>query len=323
MLKKTKLFLIFRIVVTVAILFALFKLVPYQKIIEVFKDANKIYLVLAGLVFLGGHLIAVARWHFLLSALGIAMPLREVFYAFFSGLFFNLFFPSFVAGDVFRGLTVSYRYGSAKKVASTVLMDRFSGGTALVLVAATAFLFGKSILSDPQITIAICLLCMGALFMSLVIFNKSVFLFLTKVFRKNDRIEEKLISFHDQLYFFKQNPKVFLKSLCFSLPIQMLAPLSFFIASRAFAVEISIIYFFILVPVVMVIAMIPITIAGAGTREASAVYFFSLIGVNKTIGLGISLLNLILMVSLGIIGGIFYVTVYHRWLQSHSQSKNS
>lgn len=323
MLKTKKFFLIFRIVVTLAILFALFKLIPYKKIIEVFKDSDKIYLVLGAGTFFSCYLIAAARWKFILSSLGVRMSSKEVFYAFFSGLFFNLFFPSFVAGDVFRSMSISYRHGSSKKVASSVLMDRFSGGVALALVALVAFLIGRNILNDPQISIAIAILCLAASAASLVIFNKSVFLFLTKVFRKNDKIEEKIISFHDQLYFFKKNPKVLFKSLCFSLPIQMLVPLSFFITSRAFGVETSIVYFFILVPVIMAIAMVPITIAGAGTREASSVYFFSLIGIAKSVGLGMSLLNLILMILMGIVGGIFYVTVYHRWLQSHSQSKKS
>jgi len=323
MLKSKKFFLVFRIVVTLAILFALFKLIPYRKIIEVFKDSDKIYLVFGALTFFSCYLIAAARWKFLLSSLGVHMSSKEVFYAFFSGLFFNLFFPSFVAGDVFRSMSVSYRHGSSKKVASSVLMDRFSGGVALALVALIAYLLGRNILSDPEVFIAIAILCLTALFLSLVIFNKSVFLFLTKIFRKNDVIEEKIISFHDQLYFFKRNPKVLLRSLCFSLPIQMLVPVSFFITSRAFGVEISIIHFFILVPVIMAIAMVPITIAGAGTREASSVYFFSLIGIAKSVGLGIALLNLILMIFVGIIGGFFYVIVYHRWLQSHSQSKKS
>ncbi|MCF7907498.1 MAG: flippase-like domain-containing protein [Candidatus Omnitrophica bacterium] len=323
MSKKKNFFLIFKVVVTIAILFALFKLVPYQKIIEVFKDSNKIYLFYAALIFFSCYFIAACRWRFLLSSLGVDMSFKEVFYAFFSGLFFNLFFPSFVAGDVFRSMSISYRHGSAKKVASSVLMDRFSGAIALVSVSAIAYFFGRDILNDPQIIVAIAILCLIIVFSSLVIFNRKVFLFLTKIFRKNDAIEEKIISFHDQLYFFKNNPKVLLKSLYFSVPMQMLTAISFFIASRAFGVEVSIVNFLILVPIIMAIAMIPITIAGAGTREASAVYFFSLIGIEKSIGLGISLLNLILMIVVGILGGIFYVSVYHRWLQSHSPSKKS
>lgn len=73
------------------------------------------------------------------------------------------------------------------------------------------------------------------------------------------------------------------------------------------------------IPIVMALALIPITIAGAGTREAAFVYFFTAYyGIPESIGLGMSLVNLIYLVSAGLLGGIFYVTVYHRWLQPSS-----
>ena len=68
----------------------------------------------------------------------------------------------------------------------------------------------------------------------------------------------------------------------------------------------------------MAVASVPVTIAGAGTREASAVYLFSLVGIDKNIGLGISLLNLIFLIGAGILGGLIYVSIYYRWLQPNS-----
>ena len=316
---KAKIFFLFRLLATVAILFALFKFIPYEKLVSVYRDSKKGYLVLGFSIFFLCQIIGIFRWRFLLSSLGVNISIREAFYAYFCGLFLNLFFPSFVAGDVFRSFCVSYRYGDTGKVASSVLMDRFSGGIALTLVALFAFIFGRSIVPSEGVIAALLILCTITGFTSLVIFSKSFFRFLARVFKRKPRLEEKLISLHDKLYFFKNNPKVFAKSFFFSLPIQLLIPTGFFIISRAFDVNLNIIYFFIAVPIITAIAVIPITIAGAGTREASAVYFFSLVGIEKSIGLGISLLNLIYLISMGIIGGIFYVSVYHKWLQSHSQ----
>ena len=323
MLKKEKFFFAFRILVTLAILFALFKLIPYKKIIEVFKDSDKVYLFFAGIVFTSCFFLAAGRWQFLLRALEIKVTFWEAFCASFAGLFFNLFFPSFVAGDVFRSLSISHCHGAKKKVASSVLMDRYSGTIGLVLIALISYFFSRNLLPDPKVFTAIAVISLGSIVVSLCIFNRAFFLFLTRILRKNPKVEEKIISFHDQLYFFKKNPKVFLKSLLFSLPIQVLVPLSFFLTALAFGISISVIYFLILVPIIMTIALIPVTIAGAGTREASAVYFFALIGINKSVGLGISLFNLILSILLGILGGIFYVSVYHRWLQSHAQNSRA
>lgn len=315
-MKKT--FFFIRLIVAFGILFALFKFIPYEKIIEVYKDSHKVYLFFSFLIFFCCHLIAVGRWKFLLSALGAKASLREVFYSSFSGLFFNLFFPSFVAGDVFKGFSISYRQNDVKKVASSILMGRFSGVATLALVALLSFVLGRNILREKQIVIPLFILCAIAAFSSLLIFSKSFFLRLIRIFKESSLLKKKLSIFHDQLYFFKNNPNVFIKSLFFSFPIWILSSISFFIASKAFNVDVSIVYFFILVPIILAISIVPITIAGVGTREASAVYFFSLIGIDKSIALGISLLNLVFIIFMGIAGGILYVSVYHRLLQSRS-----
>lgn len=316
---KGKIFLLFRLLATAAILFALFKFIPYEKLVAVYKNSKWGYLIIGFFIFFLCQVIGIFRWRFLLSSLGVNVTIREAFYSFFCGLFLNLFFPSFVAGDVFRSFCISYRHGDTGKVASSVLMDRFSGALALTLVAFFAFALGRSIVPGEGVSVALLILCAMAGLSSLIIFSKSFFRFLVRVFKNKPRLEEKLISFHDKLYFFKKNPKVFAKSFLFSIPIQLLMSIGFFIISRAFDVKLSVIYFFISVPIITAIALVPITIAGAGTREASAVYFFSLVGIEKSIGLGISLLNLIFLISMGIVGGIFYVSVYHKWLQTHSQ----
>jgi len=318
---KGKIFFLFRLLVTAAIILALFKFIPYEKLVLVYKDSQKGYLVLGFFIFFLSLIIGIFRWRFLLSSLGINISVREAFYSYFCGLFLNLFFPSFVAGDVFRSFCISRRHGDTGKVASSVLMDRFSGGIALTLVALFAFILGRSIVPNEGVVVALILLCTIAGFLFLVIFSKSFFRFLARAFKSKPHIEEKLISFHDKLYFFRNNPKIFAKSFLFSFPIQLLLPIGFFITSRAFDVNLGIIYFFIATPIIAAVALIPITIAGAGTREASAVYFFSLVGVKPSIGLGISLINLIFLISMGIIGGIFYVSVYHRWLQPRLSDK--
>ncbi len=296
---------------------------PYKKVIEVYKDSRKIYLLLGIFTFFVSYFIAVNRWKFLLSALGFRVSLREVFSTFFSGLFFNIFFPSFIAGDVFRGFGISYRHGEAKKVVSSILMDRFCGGLALTVISFLAFIIGGSILKEKSVIIAVSGLCAISTFGIFVIFSRRVFRFLTKAFKGFSRFRNKLINFHDQLYFFKKNPKVFIKSLGYSFAVQTLTAVAFFIVSKAFYLDVSIVNFLILVPIIMAIAVIPLTPVGAGTREASAVYFFSLIGIDKSAGLGISFINLIFLILMGILGGIFYVSVYHRRLQLNPQSSSA
>jgi len=310
--------LLLKLFVSLAILFVLFKLVPYRELIDVYKKSQKIYIYLSFLIYIITFFISVFRWQFLLHALGVKVSTKNAFSSTFSGLFFNLIFPSFVAGDIFRGFSISTHHGEAKKVASSVLMDRFSGAIALVLVAFFSYIFGRRFFREGEVALSLFLLCLIIGVVSCIIFSKRVFSFLIKILGKNHSLKTKLVEFHDHLYFFRKNPSIFLKSMYFSLPIQLLTPLMFYVGSKAFGLHVSMLYFFILVPIIMMIALIPITIAGAGTREAASIYFFALIGIGKTVGLGLSLLNLAFTIFLGLLGGLFYVTVYHRRLQSRS-----
>lgn len=311
---QKKVFFLFRIGVTLGLIFILFKFIPYRQLRRIFQDSNKIYLIFGFFIFYAGYVVAILRWRFILAALGVKLGVFEAFLTFFSGLFFNLFFPSFVAGDVFRGGMISYRYGDLKKVMSSVFMDRFSGGVALILVSLLASAAGGSKFYHPQIFNAL-LLCTAIVILAFsVVFSRTVFSFLTRILPDSLSVKRKMINFHDQLGFFKRNKLVFLKSLAFSAAIHVVTCTTFYVNSLAFGVDMRFFNFLIVVPLVMVVAILPITIAGAGTREAAAIYFFSLIGIDKSVALSISLLNLAVIIFSGFLGGILYVTVYHRWV---------
>jgi len=123
------------------------------------------------------------------------------------------------------------------------------------------------------------------------------------------------VRFYNELYFFRDNPGIFLKSVLYSCAIQAASCIVFFIISRAFFLKTGLVYFFILVPIVQFISTLPLTIAGMGTRDAAAVYFFSRIGIDKSVALSMSFTFLFCTILLSLIGGVIYVMVYHRWLE--------
>jgi len=266
-----------------------------------------------------GPVIGIFRWKFFLHSVGIKSSLREVASSHFSSLFFNLFFPSIIAGDVFKGFSISCQHKDRAKIASTIIMDRFSGAMALISLSLVSFILGKNTLVRLEVIIPLAILCLIAIFSSFFIFSRRFFLFFAQVFKQNSGFSEKITSFYNKLFFLKENPKVFFKGLFFSFGIHFFTVFGFFMASRAFIANSELADFLILVPIIMAIALVPITIAGAGTREASAIYFFSLIGIDKNIGMSISLLNLLFYIIGGILGGIFYVSIHHRRIQSHLQ----
>lgn len=308
--------LIIRILATFGLFYILYRLVPYKKLFAAFEQAIPGY-VLAGflLIFLG-NVIGALRWRFLLHHLGIDLSPKEAVYAFFSATFFNIFFPSVIAGDTFRSVALISRYRNPHKVIFSVLMDRISGFIALSLMAFTAFFWGRRFFAEKEVVAAIVIITVLAGALLIIIFNNRVLFFLEKLCRRAPAVKEKISSFHQQFPVLRNDPAVFFSLVfAYSLPIQVLTCLSFVCLARAFSLSLGAGVFFVLIPITMLIAFLPLTVAGLGTRELATVYFFGKIAIASEISLGMSLFNLMFMLIICIIGGIIYVSVYHRWLE--------
>jgi len=315
---KNKLFFALRLLVAVALIVALFKLVPYQALVGILKHAKKEYILYGFLIYLVSNFLAVMRWRYILKWLGIKIKKSEAFMAFFSGLFFNLFFPSFIAGDVFRAGIISYRHGKLKKSASSVFMDRFSGSVSLAIVASCAAFAGIKKHISPHILSAIFLLLIIVAATTVIIFSRRVFTFLLKIV-PSEKLRVQVTKFHDELYLFREHPHAFFICMVVSAFIHLFTCLCFYVTGFAFGLTISFVDYLIVVPIVMSVALIPVSIAGVGTREAASVYFFSMVGVDKPVALSLSLINLASVIFISLIGGVIYLLVYHKVIQRKAE----
>ena len=299
-----------RLIFTIALLFVVFKFINYKEVINIYINSKKIYIFFAFFIFFLANVLASIRWRYLLSKLGINISFKEAVYSSFSGYFFNLFFPSFIAGDFFRALSVSLRYGEKNKIASSVLVDRLSGFLGITI---SSLFFSVFILKIIKREIFISIFILNLIIVLFLIFsNRKIFrIFLVLVPKK---FKDRLYNFYNEICFFKNNPSIFFISIFFSIFIQALISLSFFLSSLGVGVNVKPIYFFIIVPIVMFISLIPITILGIGTRDLSIIYFFSLVGMNKAVALSLSLYHFTFGILLAICGALIYIFIYNRWL---------
>jgi len=313
-----------RLGVGVGIIFFLFKFVPYQELILYTKNANLLILFLSLVVFFLTNLLAVLRWKVVISTLGIKAKFKNLFFTFFSGLFFNLFFPSLIAGDIFRGLSLAERdyqetYDYKKKIAASVIMDRAAGFLALSFLACVSFFLAPSGVKTKSIYLSLGIILLFSFSLLFFIFSRTFFRILTYFLTFFPRWQKKAYGFHNHLYLFRKKQKNFFTIIGISLLIQIMSALSFVVAGIGFGVKANYFLFFVLVPIISIVAALPLTVGGLGTREAAALFFFSQIGIDKPLALGISLMNFVSLSVMGILGGIFYALFHHRWIQSYKE----
>ncbi len=317
-MKKRYLFFTLKLFVAGGLLFIVFKIIPYQRLLTVIKSASKLYVFLGFLFILGGHIIAALRWRFILKILNIDISIKEAIVAFISSVFFNLFFPSLVASDIFRSLAISYRFKTPEKIITSVIFDRISGVIALGIMAVCSLLLSKDMISlDKEVVLGIGLMGIASFILFFLLLKPKLLLWFMDTIFIRTKASHSIVCFKEAIKILSYNSfRLFKVVILFSLPLQLMTVISFFLSSYAFHLNVSFLYFLILVPLIMVISFLPITIGGIGTRELACIYFLGKIGIEKEISLGISLLNLFFLILVGIIGGIIYVMVYHRWLES-------
>ncbi len=83
-------------------------------------------------------------------------------------------------------------------------------------------------------------------------------------------------------------------------------------------IKINMAYFFVYLPIIGAITLLPISIGGLGLRDATTVFFFAQAGVSKDMAFAMSLINFSFIVFYASIGGLIYVfTVHHRRIPHH------
>jgi len=302
-------FLFLRISVSVALLIFLFRMVDVKKLLEAIKHANTFFLISALLIFFWNYILAFLRWNILLEAYQIHIPFRRLLVSFSGGIVFNLILPSTVGGDFVRSIDLAGFSQKPRQVVASVLLDRLSGYAGVVCVAILAMLPGYKLIHTSSVLWGVGTITMLLILISLVLFNGFVF---SKTNRLLDyfganKISQAIKNLHQEVHIFRHQKKVLLKVFIVSILIQSIGPLSFYLVASSLGVHINILYFFIFLPIIGAITLLPISIGGLGLKEAAVIFFFAQAGVSKDLSFASSLLTFSFTLFYCGIGGLIYV----------------
>lgn len=312
---KKILSIFFRIAISVALLVFLFRHVDKKAMLEMIASSDKRFLLLAFAVFFLPYMLCLYRWEMLLKAAKIYIPLKRVIFSYAGGIFFNLFLPSTIGGDVMRSIDLSKHTKRPRQVVATVLLDRLSGYIGLVLLALLALSFGWRTLEDKSIMLSVTLVIAILVMVLLVLFNNFLYSKINRILNSLNlgRFGEAVKNLHQEIYYFRNDKKMILKNILLSFLVQSISPISSYIIALSLGIKISPVYFFIFLPIIGAITLLPISLGGLGLRDATTIFFFSKVGVGKDLAFAMSLLNFSFILIYGIFSGLIYLaTVKYR-----------
>ena len=129
---------IIKIAVACLALWFVSRRVDFSELSGVVASAHFGLLGVAFLLYLLGQVMSGYRWWLVARALGFEDDLWRTIVSYYIGMFFGLFGPSTLGGDVVRGLYLAEGDGRRAVALNSVIFDRGAGLFVLILVAATS-----------------------------------------------------------------------------------------------------------------------------------------------------------------------------------------
>jgi len=278
---------------------------------KVFSAANPQWLFLGLILALLNETLAAVRWWLVLRAFGTPVSLGRVFIFCGAGAFFSLGLPGTGGGDAFRIIYIIRLYPQKKLRASlTVLADRLCGLVALILALSIALLVNWPLFEGHPITYKL-------LKISVSILSSAVFLIFLWWLTTLPGIRSLWVPgflsplrrrFHHLGHIFtglSSRPILILLGIIASIGATLSHFSTYFFSAKAFAVSLSMIDIFAIMPVVDTLVAIPITLFGIGLRET---LFQELLGTIYSVpGVAAALISLGgfgLQATVSILGGL-------------------
>jgi uncharacterized protein (TIRG00374 family) len=282
--------------------------VGVNELLNTIKGADTVWIFISLLIAPILVFVSVIKWHILLKSQGTKVSVIRLYLYYLVGRYFNYFLPSNVGGDVVRGYELgNYTQNNAQAMAS-VFMERFTGFVMLVGFAVVSLLTNFKLINDAGLTPVVFLSVVVLLVILWLVLDTRPLLFLNQHVKVPiaQKFVQKLQKFHNSINAYRKKKLTLAIALFWSLIFMLLAIANVYASASAFYQPISWVDISIIVPVILVVAMFPITINGFGIQEWAYVFLFTMIGLPASVGLSTILLIRGKDILLAIIGGLVY-----------------
>lgn len=273
----------------------------WRVIAETLGQAHAGWWCAAWLAYLASQASSVVRWTWLAQSVGYTASLGRMFAFYFHGMFFSLCLPSSIGGDVYKAYRLGGTNGRHALAFCTVLADRLTGLLALLVLGAAALLLRATNLSGywlPAVSAGFFVIAFGGCALACACGP-----YLAHVARRWPKLHRLL----EQLSPYYERPWVLSRAVAYSMAVQGLNVLSVICLGRALGIDVPAVGYFIAVPAVALLSVLPLTINGIGIREGGLTLLLAPYGLTQAQGLSLGLLWFSVLLASGAVGGLIYL----------------
>jgi hypothetical protein len=298
------LILVTRIVVSLALLYLALRGINFAAIQSRLSQINLLWIAFAVLVTIFQIFIGALRWREISALCHAPLTDMQAFRYNMIGSFFNQTLPSSIGGDAVR-LWLVNRTGAGWRAATySILTDRAVGLIALALIIVASLPWSYNMIADRNGRLALVFVDFAALSGGLA------FLLLgylpwswLKSWWPTKHVHACSVIANQLIFSRRSGPKI----AVLSLSIHVLAVVIAWCAVRSIAAPADFEQLFMLTPPIMLITMMPISIAGWGVREATMMVAFGYAGLVPSDGTVVSILFGAVYFIVGALGGLVWI----------------
>jgi uncharacterized membrane protein YbhN (UPF0104 family) len=305
---KPALVLLAKLLVSAGLLAFFFTRIHIGRFFDTFASADFFYIAITLLIYMATQLISTVRWMVLARPLGFATPFAVLFRYYLIGMFFNLFAPGTIGGDVSRIYYLSRdgeqqteeRFSSAMmRAALSVFMDRAVGMMVLVWLGALGLLlWPQYAVPTPVRTLTFALalgLLAGALLLPL----------LDRIVSANGH--PIIVKLRLALRTYRAHWRAVAIAVALSFAVHLIQAWLHVIMGRALHIEIPLSYCVILYPLVGTFSALPVSLNGLGLREGGYLFMLQIIGFSSETGIAFGLLLFLTVAADSLVGGVLFL----------------
>jgi uncharacterized membrane protein YbhN (UPF0104 family) len=293
-----------KILVSGGLLYLALRGIDFNTALARLSQINPVWMVLAVVVTLVQLALGAIRWNEIAHACKAPLGFALAFRFNMIGAFFNQTLPSTIGGDAMR-LWLVGRAGHGWRAATySVLVDRAIGLIALAIIIVASLPWSYDLIDDDHGRLALIALDVIAITGGLVFLLLGVLPWSwVKTWWPIRDVTACSVIAGKILFNTRSGPVLAVVSLL----IHICAVAVAWCAVRSIDAPVTFEYSFLLIPPIMLITMLPISMAGWGVREATMMVAFGYAGLQQTDGLMVSLLFGLSYFIVGAIGGVVWI----------------
>ncbi|HET7124022.1 MAG TPA: lysylphosphatidylglycerol synthase transmembrane domain-containing protein [Bradyrhizobium sp.] len=293
-----------KILISAALLYFALRKVNLSDLVSRINITSLVWIGMAIVVTFLQIFVGVLRWREIGAECGAPLATNQAMRFNLIGTFFNQTLPSSIGGDAVR-LWLVARSGAGWRAATySIFVDRAIGLIALAIIIVASLPWSYRLITDPNGRSALLLIDFAALA------GGVGFLFLGRLHWSwlkrwwgTHHLHACAVIANRVLFSRKRGPKVAVLSLL----VHVLAVVIAWCVVQSIAAPVLFSQIFQLVPPVMLITMLPISIAGWGVREATMGLAFGYAGLMTNEGVNVSLLFGAVSFLVGAFGGLVWI----------------